>query len=84
VPVSIDFYIEKGEFVEFEEDEDKPGVSDHNDYVYEAEYETEVIVQGTISVFLEKEVSIDSDDLIDDDSVEIEEVTSIEDASADT
>ena len=80
----IDFYIGKEDFVEFEEDEDKPGVSDHNDHVYEAEYETEIIVEGKISVYLEKEVSADSPDLIDEESIEIDAVTSIEDASSES
>jgi len=84
VPVRIDFYIGKEDFVEFEEDEDKPGVSDHNDHVYEAEYETEIIVEGKISVYLEKEVSADSPDLIDEESIEIDAVTSIEDASSES
>lgn len=82
VPVRIDFYIAKEDFYIFEEDEDRPSVSDHNDQVFEAEYETEVEVHSSLTIFVPSDVALDQPDMIDEDSVKIGSIKKIEDANS--
>lgn len=78
-PVTLYFYIGKADYYNIEDDAFRPAVSDHNDEVYEAELETEIIVNGFLTIYLDAETPITEPELIDEDSVEVV-IGSIEDA----
>ena len=81
VPATIYFYILKADYYTMEEDDYRPAVSDHNDHMYEAELETEVIVNGALTIYLDAETPISEPALIDEDSLEVA-IKTVEDAKA--
>lgn len=77
VNVSITYYILKSTWCSLDEHE-APSVTDHNDHYFEAEAEVSVNVDGVLSFSLFSDASPGDEDSIDDESIEIESILSIE------
>ncbi len=75
--VSATYYIFKADYYCMD---DAPSVTDHNDHYFEAEDEFEVIVTGTVSISIDRDkINMDEfSECIDQDSIAIDEVQSIE------
>jgi len=75
--VCATYYIFKADYYCME---DAPSVTDHNDHYFEAEKEFEVMVTGTVSISIDRN-KINMDEFskcVDQDSIAIDEVQSIE------
>lgn len=75
--VSATYYIFKADYYCMD---DAPSVTDHNDHYFEAEDEFEVMVTGTVSISIDRDkINMDEfSECIDQDSIAIDEVQSID------
>jgi len=79
--VSITYYIFKSDWYCMDKDE-APSVTHHNDHYFEAERDAEVLIEGILSFSVWDDASPEDETLVDEDSVEIDSIESIEELSA--
>ena len=79
VGVLITYYIFKTDW--YCMDNDAPSVTDHNDYYFEAQRDAQVSVEGILSFSVWDDIAPDDEDVVSEESVEIDSIESIEELS---